>query len=357
MAAPNPHILQDQQDFIVLLTGVMGFTDCQRTVLIGDGYDTARSLVHWKFNEIRDWCDSMGKLSTQRGGVNYGDRRIRNLQALAWWCTDRYLHGLDMDIVAHFDADALEESTEESKLDYEKSKKDSDLDKPSKFSPDKWVEWEESIYNYLMDVKNSRGIPLAYVFRKDTPPTVMDREHEIIYNVTLTGAMFQCDSKKLLGLLKELAIGSNAETWIKGARCGRDAMMALQEYYDGESEGERRKQVARADLEKLFYRNESTFSFEKYVTKLQHIFNVLKQYKVPVYEEEQVNYLLDKINCPNDKIKREVSICRAQHKKFVPAATFMATAGARIFPNSNPSSGRYKGKGKQSINAFSKGDG
>ena len=96
---PIPQLLQDQQDFIVLLTGVMGFTDRQRTALISEGYDTARSLIHWKYNEIRDWCETKSKLSTQRGGENYGDRRIRNLQALAWWCTDCSLRGLPLDII------------------------------------------------------------------------------------------------------------------------------------------------------------------------------------------------------------------------------------------------------------------
>ena len=61
---------------------------------------------------------------------------------------------------------------------------------------------------------------------------------------------------------------------MKGKRCGREAMKALQAHYDGAAESGRRLTVAKADLLKLFYRNESTFSFEKYVTKLLEIFNL-----------------------------------------------------------------------------------
>ena len=53
--------------------------------------------------------------------------------------------------------------------------------------------------------------------------------------------------------------------------------------------------VAKVDLTKLFYRNESTFSFEKYVNKYLTIFNILKKDKFPIYEKDKVYYLLNKI--------------------------------------------------------------
>ena len=60
-------------------------------------------------------------------------------------------------------------------------------------------------------------------------------------------------------------------------------------------EGSIRKQVDRSDLKKIFYKNETTFTFEKYVTKLKGAFNVLEKYSVPLYEEQMVDHLLDKI--------------------------------------------------------------
>ena len=155
---------------------------------------------------------------------------------------------------------------EEACIAHEETKNDDvDLDKPEKFSHEKWIQWEESMYNYLSSVKNTYDIPLVYVIRKDiaTVALPLDEDQEIIYNASLTGAMFNRDTKKVLALLKELTSGTTGETWIKGIRCGREAMLALQNHYDGKAEGERRKSVARADFDGLFYKDESTFPLEK----------------------------------------------------------------------------------------------
>ena len=41
------------------------------------------------------------------------------------------------------------------------------------------------------------------------------------------------------------------------------------------------------------YKNETTFTFEKYVTKLKGVFHVLDKYGVPLYEDHIVEHLLD----------------------------------------------------------------
>ena len=99
-------------------------------------------------------------------------------------------------------------------------------------------------------------------------------------------------------------------------------MQELQAHYDGTSEGSRRKQVARADLKKIFYKNETTFIFGKYVTKLKGVFNVLGKYGVPLYEDQMVEHLQDQIISPNTELKTEVNICRSSHSSaFVKAST------------------------------------
>ena len=62
-------------------------------------------------------------------------------------------------------------------------------------------------------------------------------------------------------------------------------MLSLQNHYYGKSLGGRRKQVAKDDLKRLFYRNKTTFPFDKYVTNMNKKFNVLENYIVPLYEE------------------------------------------------------------------------
>ena len=154
--------------------------------------------------------------------------------------------------------------------------------------------------------------------------------------------------------MKELTVGTEAETWTKKKKGGQEVMIALQGHYNGKAEGEKRKAVAKSDIEKLFYRNESTFPFEKYVTKLQHAFNILEQYAIPEFEENKIKLLLDKVTRPNQELKSEVILCRSTQHTFTDAATYMQTAVSHIFPNCQPSSNRYS-KRRREINAYGRG--
>ena len=83
---------------------------------------------------------------------------------------------------------------------------------------------------------------------------------------------------------------------------------------------------------------------------------ILEKYGVPMHEEDKVHHFLEKINCPNGEIKTEVNICRAHHSAtFEDAVTYMSSAVARIFPNAQPSSGRYKKRGYRNISATGRG--
>ena len=122
---------------------------------------------------------------------------------------------------------------------------------------------------------------------------------QTIYRASIFGNMLTRYSRKFLDILKETTLGTDAETWIKGLKCGKKAMQELQARYDGTSEGAHRKQAARVDLRKIFYRNETNFTFEKYVTKLKGVFIVLRKYGVLLYEEQMVEHLLYQIMSPN----------------------------------------------------------
>ena len=53
-------------------------------------------------------------------------------------------------------------------------------------------------------------------------------------------------------------------------------MQEIKSHYDGTSEESRRKQFDISDLNNIFYNNETTFTFEKYITKTNMFFNVLE---------------------------------------------------------------------------------
>ena len=81
-------------------------------------------------------------------------------------------------------------------------------------------------------------MPLYYVIRKDTssPEDSEIRYVQIIYQASLVRNVFNRDSRKILDILKELTLVTDAEIWIKGLKCSRKTMQELQAHYDGTSE-------------------------------------------------------------------------------------------------------------------------
>ena len=68
-----------------------------------------------------------------------------------------------------FKTDILDDAIEKSQINFEDTRDvKGELIKPKEFSHEKWTQWEDSIYNYFASRKNSRGVPLSYVTRKDT---------------------------------------------------------------------------------------------------------------------------------------------------------------------------------------------
>ena len=119
-------------------------------------------------------------------------------------------------------------------------------------------------------------------------------------------------------------------------------MMALQNHYYSKSESERRKHVAKDKLKRLFYRNETTFSLEKYVTKTKQKFNLLQNYNSPIYKVEKFRQPLDKINSPNKDFKTEVNICVSNHSAtFETDYIYLSTVISRLLPATQQSSRRY----------------
>ena len=138
MAAPEAQaevalqnvLAQPQQDLQDYLSNVLNFTALQVTIIINDGFMSVDDLVGWTYQEFKTWCSDKTKLALNRVGCTYRDLRVKSLQGLAWWCTDRHLRGRNLDLASEFNGTVLVDSCEEAKLDYAESKKDAVVDKP-----------------------------------------------------------------------------------------------------------------------------------------------------------------------------------------------------------------------------------
>ena len=110
-----------------------------------------------------------------------------------------------------------------------------------------------------------------------------------------------------------------------------------QAHCEGTSEGVLRKQVA-IDKIKIFYKNESTFTFDKYVIKIKGIFNMLNRYSVPLYGEQMMKHLQDQTMSLNTELKTVVNICRLLHSStFIKSSTYLSTVVVRLYPKANTS--------------------
>ena len=83
--------------FTGTLQGILGFTSNQVRVLADDGYDSQESVLCWKFTGIKEWFQLKAKIPASRGGVSYGEREMKFLQALDWWLTYLTLRGKIID--------------------------------------------------------------------------------------------------------------------------------------------------------------------------------------------------------------------------------------------------------------------
>ena len=80
----------------------------------------------------------------------------------------------------------------------------------------------------------------------------------------------------VLNILKEFCLDTPADTCIKREKWGRTAMQELQRCYYGSSEVAISNYTAKNTISKVFYKNESTFSFEKYSSALKEAYDTLE---------------------------------------------------------------------------------
>jgi hypothetical protein len=171
------------------------------------------------------------------------------------------------------------------------------------------------VYNYLGSMYNLWNIPLLYVIYvqgTNQYGVTRTKDKDKVQSTETDGPTFERDTQQVLKIIQELTNGTPAEDWIKRIDWGRKAMAALQDHFDGAAEGKRRKAQANAELKNLYYRNESSYSFEffeKYVTKLKNSFDISERYKVPKHEEEKVHLLLDRIQTSSQDLKTAISMC------------------------------------------------
>ena len=324
---------------------VMGLTQRQRDAIDDNGWATLSDFRGYTHTEIKDWTERIDKRPANRGGCSFGTVASQKLQSLNFWINQEILRGHALHNGGFTDA-VMRAAMEEYKIAVLEDKSKTDATLPKTFAYEDWIDWQQSVVTYLKAKKSiTPAIPLYYVVRDDPcpiDPAAMTSTDEIVYNASHNGRAYLTDNREVHRILDELTLGTDAADWIKTHRRrhdGRAAWIALCDHYDGPAEGDKRVTVARANLDTAFYKNEATFSFEKYSTRLKKAFDTLRQYKQPKSDREEVEILLKGINTNNVQLSSCIAICRATHADdFNMAVTYLSTQVAQIFPQSQPGS-------------------
>mmetsp|Transcript_15661 Transcript_15661/g.22293 ORF Transcript_15661/g.22293 Transcript_15661/m.22293 type:complete len:183 (-) Transcript_15661:1370-1918(-) len=96
----------------------------------------------------------------------------------------------------------------------------------------------------------------------------------------------------------------------------------------------------------MHYRNESSFLFEKYSTRLKNEFTTLSNYNHPKSEGKQVEILLDHINRNDARLTTSIGIYRNQHAAtFEDACMYLSKEIVTIYPQHQPNVFGKRGKG------------
>lgn len=82
------------------------------------------------------------------------------------------------------------------------------LRKPGKFNPEKWVEWEKQIWNYLGSLKGHGNVPLQYIIWDPQDPN--QDPTDPVWNTPHNGPGYKCDAKTVFTIIMQSIIDTEA---------------------------------------------------------------------------------------------------------------------------------------------------
>jgi hypothetical protein len=323
----------------------------QMLVMCGftDALERARLVEYERFPSLDafgDYTDSMienmasrnEKRTPAASRIRFGIQRTLNIQAVCYWVRKQRREGIAVSI-DNLNPDVIVEMTREMNLNLDRDKdKDDKLFQPGKFEPRKYITWARSFENYLDSLRGKSGVPLSYVIRPEDvdPDEAEDNYQRALWTAHHHGPAYRDDNRQVYRIYKDLMIGTDGWTWFNRAPNGdgRAAHLLIDKHYRGDAETALRAAEAEATLQKLHYRNEAVFSFEKYITRMCECFELLEDNDQGLSDAQKVKKMLAGIVSTNQEIISLKTVVRTNHPNdFDSASTLMATQIALLFPS------------------------
>ena len=83
--ADDLNLQGDQRALFSILRGFHQFSLAQCQTLRDEGYSTLSHLYNWRHDSVRKLLETISNRPVTRGGRHFGDRKIKELQAFAWY--------------------------------------------------------------------------------------------------------------------------------------------------------------------------------------------------------------------------------------------------------------------------------
>jgi hypothetical protein len=309
---------------------------------------------------IESMADKNEKRTPANTRVCFGIQRVLYVKVVSFWVRKQRREGIPMTI-DDLNPDVITRMVQEMNLErtVEAKSGDDKLDQPDKFDPKRCVSWACSFVNYLDSLRGKSGVPLSYILRPEgaVPADAADEYQRVLRSAPFTGAMFREDNRRVYCIYKDLMIGTDGRTWFNRATVGdgRDAHLLITQHYRGDAETAFCASEAEAALNRLHYRNEASFPFERYITRMSECFELMDDNHQGFSEPQKVKKMLDGVISTNAEVVAIKAVVRTAHPTdFNAASTLMAGQIALLYPASN---GELRNKRKISAVAQTAGRG
>ena len=226
---------------------------------------------------------------------------------------------------------------------------DSKLYYPDAFTAKDYKNWIKKVRNYLHSRTGKAVVPRSYVIRaadvdpdeapnEYTPPCSLwavffhspqykqdNREVYVDpdealdeYTCSRWAASFHTpqykqDNREVSHLFKDLFTKTEGATWFEKVKDGggRAAHLLLWEHYVGKGHDMRRAASANAKLELLFWKNEASFAFDEFLTRMNKAFTMeLEDPGQPLFPQQKVQWLLGGVKNDDTQVQTTIGIIR-----------------------------------------------
>ena len=305
--------------------------------------------------DVTEMAKRMASRSANAGKVILGTMQIKRLQALVYWVKDHEKRQITLDADL-WTPEELKATIARKEAEHNFEKVDVAIVDPGKCRTDVgWDSWQIGFMNKLSSTLGTAKVPLAYVVREDKKniDDLVDDDMQRMHQMPLRGENFKQDSKLVYNMLKSACIDTDAWTWIQdndAVSNGRKAWLALVAHYDGSGELNKRMERAKEEISRLHYKDEKSFPFERYVTKLKENFYILgKDKDEALTGKQQVDIMLKGIKSLDATIvAAKTNVFKDFRSDFAAATAFLSGlisnvhSGAQVeYANRNVGKRRY----------------